>query len=211
MRVHFRGTLTIGSADNPTACLMGGYKALHSALCKCRSCMATGIDIQEKVSHSLQLPSYCESGYIHPNIHVFFCFCFFPVQREPSPAADQGNTRLPCRKPWWSVARTHRNYIWGEQPFHPQPLTIFPCCWWFIARYNARCFGGHTPVIFKTTVVIFDGREGTFCSWHTEWENPAVQLWATSNKQTSANQSNIFNFIWCLQTEAIRYVIAMNM
>ena len=137
----------------------------------------------------------------------FFCFCFFPVQREPSPAADQGNTRLPCRKPWWSVARTHCNYIWGEQPFHPQPLTIFPCCWWFIARYNARCFGGHTPVIFKTTVVIFDGKEGTFCSWHTEWENPAVQLWATSNKQTSANQSNIFNFIWCLQTEAIRYVI----
>ena len=73
-RVNFRGTLTIGSTDNPAACLMAGYKALHSALRKCRSCMATGIDIQEKVSHSLQLPSYCESGYIHPNIYVFLCF-----------------------------------------------------------------------------------------------------------------------------------------
>ena len=51
--MNFRGTLTIGSADNPAACLMGGYKALHSALRKCRCCMAVGSDIQEKVSYPL--------------------------------------------------------------------------------------------------------------------------------------------------------------
>ena len=30
--MNFRGTLTIGPADNPAACLMGRYKALHSVL-----------------------------------------------------------------------------------------------------------------------------------------------------------------------------------
>lgn len=47
--VNFRGTLTICSADNPAACSLGGYKALHSAIRKCRSCMAVDADIQTKV------------------------------------------------------------------------------------------------------------------------------------------------------------------
>ena len=47
--VNFRGTLTICSADNPAACLLGGYKALHSAIRKCRTCMAVDCDIQTKV------------------------------------------------------------------------------------------------------------------------------------------------------------------
>lgn len=50
--VNFRGTLTICSADNPAACSLGGYKALHSAIRKCRSCMAVDADIQTKVKIS---------------------------------------------------------------------------------------------------------------------------------------------------------------
>lgn len=47
--VNFRGTLTVVSADNPAACLIGGYKSLHSAHRKCRSCMAVDSDIQCQV------------------------------------------------------------------------------------------------------------------------------------------------------------------
>ena len=47
--LHLRGTLTIVSADNPAANLLGGYKSLTSAFRKCRTCMATESDIQEKV------------------------------------------------------------------------------------------------------------------------------------------------------------------
>lgn len=48
--VNFRGTLTICSADNLAACALGGFKALHSAMRKCRSCMAVDEDMQTKVS-----------------------------------------------------------------------------------------------------------------------------------------------------------------
>lgn len=47
--MHFRGTLTACSADNPAACLMGGYKNLHSAFRKCRSCLSVDADMQTKV------------------------------------------------------------------------------------------------------------------------------------------------------------------
>ena len=40
---HFRGTLTIVSADNPASHLIGGYRSLSSALRKCRFCMAVDI------------------------------------------------------------------------------------------------------------------------------------------------------------------------
>ena len=40
------------SADNPAACTLGGYKNLHSAFRKCRTCMAVDTDIQEKVRNS---------------------------------------------------------------------------------------------------------------------------------------------------------------
>ena len=46
--------LTIGSADNPAARLIGRYKAFHSALCKWQ----IGSEVQE-VSHSLQLALSC--------------------------------------------------------------------------------------------------------------------------------------------------------
>ena len=48
---HFRGTLTIVSADNPASHLIGGYRSLSSALRKCRFCMA--IDITESVCNIL--------------------------------------------------------------------------------------------------------------------------------------------------------------
>lgn len=44
--VHLRGTLTIVSADNPAANLLGGFKSLTSAFRKCRTCMVTETDMQ---------------------------------------------------------------------------------------------------------------------------------------------------------------------
>ena len=46
---YLRGTLTIGSADNPAANLIGGYKSLTSAFRKCRTCMAVVTDMLMKV------------------------------------------------------------------------------------------------------------------------------------------------------------------
>ena len=43
------GTLVNVSADNPAACLIGGFKQFHSALRKCRHCMAVDDGIQRKV------------------------------------------------------------------------------------------------------------------------------------------------------------------
>lgn len=44
-----RGALTVVSADNPAATLIGGYKQLHSALRKCRDCLACDEDMKTKV------------------------------------------------------------------------------------------------------------------------------------------------------------------
>ena len=49
-RKQLRGTLTVVSADNPAAQLVGGYKQLHSAVRKCRDCLAVGDDMQTKVT-----------------------------------------------------------------------------------------------------------------------------------------------------------------
>lgn len=49
------GTLVNVSADNPAACLIGGFKQLHSAFRKCRHCMATDEDIQSKVIKQYKL------------------------------------------------------------------------------------------------------------------------------------------------------------
>lgn len=43
------GTLINISADNPAACLIGGFKRLHSAFHKYRYCMTTDSDLQTKV------------------------------------------------------------------------------------------------------------------------------------------------------------------
>ena len=47
--VSLRGTITILSANNLAAQLVGGYKALQSAFRKCRYCMAVDDDMQTKV------------------------------------------------------------------------------------------------------------------------------------------------------------------
>ncbi len=49
--VSVRGTLANVSADNPAACLLGGFKQLHSAFRKCRSCMAVSDDMRTKASY----------------------------------------------------------------------------------------------------------------------------------------------------------------
>lgn len=48
-----RGSLISVAADNPASNLVGGFKNLSSAFRKCRHCMATGEDIQTKVSEEL--------------------------------------------------------------------------------------------------------------------------------------------------------------
>ena len=47
--LEYRGALTVVSADNLASQLIGGYKALNSAFRKCRYCMATEEQIQNKV------------------------------------------------------------------------------------------------------------------------------------------------------------------
>ena len=46
-KMRFRGTVTVVSADNLSAQLMGGYKALNAAFRKCRCCMATDDTMQD--------------------------------------------------------------------------------------------------------------------------------------------------------------------
>ena len=60
---YLRGTLTIVSADNPAANLIGGYKSLTSAFRKCRTCMAISTNMQTEVQvytciSCLKLPTY---------------------------------------------------------------------------------------------------------------------------------------------------------
>ena len=60
-RKQLRGTLTVVSADNPAAQLVGGYKQLHSATRKCRDCLAVSDDMQTKV-----MPiTTCSCAFIH--------------------------------------------------------------------------------------------------------------------------------------------------
>lgn len=45
---HFRGTVTVVSADNPASAALGGFKQSSSAFRFCRHCMGTE-DVQTKV------------------------------------------------------------------------------------------------------------------------------------------------------------------
>ena len=54
-KLRFRGTITVVSADNLSAQLMGGYKALNAAFRKCRYCMATDDTMQSKVHTSIRI------------------------------------------------------------------------------------------------------------------------------------------------------------
>ena len=46
---HFRGTVTVASADNPASASLGGFKESASAFRYCRHCLGTEEDIQSKV------------------------------------------------------------------------------------------------------------------------------------------------------------------
>lgn len=94
--VNFRGTLTICSADNPAACLLGGYKSLHSAIRKCRTCMAVDDDIQTKVHFtallklmyttiiisSQKLNSNCVQSIHMPTMRLIWKALFMPILRQ---------------------------------------------------------------------------------------------------------------------------------
>lgn len=47
---HFRGTVSIISADNPASASLGGFKQSSSAFRFCRHCMGAEDDIQNKVN-----------------------------------------------------------------------------------------------------------------------------------------------------------------
>lgn len=46
---RFRGSISIVCADNLASWNLGGYKALASALRKCRFCMAVAVDMKSRV------------------------------------------------------------------------------------------------------------------------------------------------------------------
>ena len=49
-KMRFRGAVTVVSADNLSAQMVGGFKALNAAFRKCRYCMATDDTMQTKVN-----------------------------------------------------------------------------------------------------------------------------------------------------------------
>ncbi len=49
---HFRGSVSIVSADNPASAALGGFKQSASAFRFCRHCMGTEQDIQSQVCTS---------------------------------------------------------------------------------------------------------------------------------------------------------------
>lgn len=55
MQHNFRGTISVVCADNLASWSLGGYKALASALRKCRFCMAIAEDMGSKVSVTLYM------------------------------------------------------------------------------------------------------------------------------------------------------------
>ena len=75
-RMRFRGTITVVSADNLSAQMMGGYKALHSAFRKCRCCMATDETMQTRVNLSLVI------SIVTVNITLYCFTCNFVQFRE---------------------------------------------------------------------------------------------------------------------------------
>ena len=52
-RYNFRGSLALVSADNLASQAIGGYKALNSALRKCRHCMAVRLPCQPRYEFCL--------------------------------------------------------------------------------------------------------------------------------------------------------------
>lgn len=68
---QLRGTLTVVSADNPAAQLVGGYKQLHSATRKCRDCLAMNDDMQTKVT-----PVTRSCAFVHHNNNSNLCSLF---------------------------------------------------------------------------------------------------------------------------------------
>ena len=60
------GTLTVVSADNISAQLLGGFTGLHSAFRKCRDCLGTKTSIQIMVSF-----------YVHVNVSYIYCHIQF--------------------------------------------------------------------------------------------------------------------------------------
>lgn len=56
---HFRGTVTVVSADNPASASLGGFKQSASAFRFCRHCLGTENDIQTKVHICMLHKYYC--------------------------------------------------------------------------------------------------------------------------------------------------------
>ena len=61
--MRFRGTITVVSADNLSAQLIGGYKALNAAFRKCQNCMATNDTMQEKELNACLIRSVTIGSY----------------------------------------------------------------------------------------------------------------------------------------------------
>ena len=53
VKYTFRGSISLVCADNLASWNLGGYKAMASALRKCRFCMAISDDMKSKVLYTL--------------------------------------------------------------------------------------------------------------------------------------------------------------
>lgn len=76
---HFRGTVSIVSADNPASAALGGFKQSASAFRLCRHCMGTEQDIQAQVG----------SGY------VFIGHTVEPLIKDPLKKEQPPNKEHP--------------------------------------------------------------------------------------------------------------------
>ena len=62
---HFRGTVSIVSADNPASSSLGGFKQSASAFRYCRQCMGSVDDIQSKVYTRAWYIATCMCSHKH--------------------------------------------------------------------------------------------------------------------------------------------------
>ena len=69
---NIRGTLTSVCVDNPASNMLGRFKNLSSAFCKCRHCLATEEDIQKWYVCSVYvLEKYIDSSNTNLSYHQF--------------------------------------------------------------------------------------------------------------------------------------------
>ena len=74
---HFRGTISIVSADNPASAALGGFKQSASAFRFCRHCLGSEGDTQSKVIIRIRTFNY-PITHMYMYMYGQLCIVFFP-------------------------------------------------------------------------------------------------------------------------------------